>query len=342
MKQRMGLMLVLGMLVACAVEPSPHPPSAAATLLPIAATPTSKPTVQRFPPGLAGVNEVPDSNWPRAGLARYYGEYALSPDGGKIAAVFFRSEEEASADLFVIDVVAGEWQQLSGPPTASLVQPFWSPDGQVVGFHAQNGDFMLERGIWLANTDSTERRFFAGGHLAAWSADGQRIASVSAAGLGENSYLAIHMLDVVTGQGEEIFRTSAALDWGAGLAWSPDEHDLALAWGEPLGQTAKLFLLDLNTSEVIPLSGEGGYGWIKILGWTSDGEWLATVANQEGYFVRRDGTCWVQPSVLEDYRWLAFSGESNRLLVSYGSQFYIVSLREALGPGFPESVLSCP
>lgn len=151
------------------------------------------------------------------------------------------------------------------------------------------------------------------------------------------------MVDSTSGEDNEVFQHRGRLDWESRPAWSPDGRHIALAWYEPQGTDPLLHVLDLETSEAVPLIDEP-YPH-RILGWTADGQWLAVSflrGSNRSWFIHWDGACWVRPPELEGTSWLAFSGESAQLLASYEGRHYLINLREALGANFPEGVLSCP
>jgi Tol biopolymer transport system component len=277
-------------------------------------------------------------------------ERTLSPDGNAVVGtvdigptIGCPEPNCANYALFVVDVTTGEVHQLTEPPVTPRY-PFWSPDSRRIGFYVtqvQVTDTGLEtrRGIAVMDVDGTGMHFFAEGDSAAWSSDGRALVVAEGMGAGDNQSFVLRILDATTGQGDVVFQHDGCWDWGQ-LAWSPDGKHIALAWREyPLGPS-RLYVLDLDTMEVIPLSGD--VRAVSILGWTSDGKWLAHVLPDGHYFAHWDGTCLVTPSGIENIGWLAFSGQSSKLLVEAAGELYVLNLRKALGPDFPDGVLSCP
>jgi len=245
--------------------------------------------------------------------------------------------------------ISGEALQLTrGPDPPPARHPFWSPDGRMIGFRMVYPCLVGQpcmNEIWVVNRDGTGRHLFAEGDLAAWSPDGRSIAVAETIGtIGVDQSLVIRVLDAVSGQGDEVLRRDGALDVHGGLAWAPDGQRIAFAQMADDPLFSRLYALDLTTLEITPLS-EDVY-CPAILGWTADGMWLAVVISGGGglHFVRWDGACRIAPPALdiEGFGWLAFSGQSARLLGWDLQTWYTVNLHDALGLGFPEGVLSCP
>jgi len=302
------------------------------------ATVSCEPLYARLHSDLQGISEVvPDTSRRVSGAA-------LSPDGRTIAAVYHQDyQDPLSTVLLAISVATGETWRLTGLTISPLPSPFWSPDSRLIGFPAHN---VSTTQIRLVNADGTDRYVLTEGNLAAWSPDGQRIAVAESVGVDGANSLVLRIVDASTGQGYEVFRHEGRLDLDAGLAWSPGGKYLALGWGEDDPYSSRLYLLDLTTLETRPLT-EDEQG-TRILGWTGGEEWLAVSASGEFRFVHVDGQCSVAPTGLdvEGALWWSFSGQSNRVLLGHSypqcKSLYVLDLRQALGPDFPERVLSCP
>lgn len=217
---------------------------------------------------------------------------------------------------------------------------FWSPDGQTVGFRSYSG-------IWLITQGEEESTFLVRGYDAAWSPDGQRVAVVVDNG-GGGWPLELHIFDPISGESEEVFDNVVLGGLAGHIAWSPDGRHIAF-YAYSLGQHQTepreyeyLSSLDLETREVRHLVEFRQPGSPDILGWTADGEWIV-VGGSRNWFVHRDRACAVRPPELDPTQWYAFDGQSARLLVIHANGYrYLVDLREALGPDFPDGVLACP
>jgi hypothetical protein len=306
-----------------------HPPSTSTDLPPLVSLP--------------GISEVPDTDL-------HMFELALSPDGTTIVGTVDIGPTPGcpvpdctNYALFTINVTTGEARQLTELPITPRY-PFWSPDGRKIGFHvvevlATGASLTTRRGIATMNVDGTEMNFLAQGNGAAWSPDGEKLVVAEGIGTGDDQSFVLHILDALTGQRDTVFRHDGCWDWGQ-LAWSPDGKHVALAWREyPLGPS-RLYVLDLDTMEIVSLSENTRA--VSILGWTSDGKWLSYVLPDGHYFARWDGACLLTPSGIENVGWVAFSGQSGRLLVGSSGELYSLDLHEVLGPDFPDGVLSCP
>ena len=353
MKNCTLLILFIGVFVGCTtVQPSTNPTEIATVVdsAAIAPTRTSIPTLTvpsptddsiviydpttdltrtprpTLPPlELPGTIRVPiNLDWP-------FVVQGMSSDGEVLVALRYPCTG-CYGDVFVVDLTTWESHQLTdGEEVGDL---FCLSDGRIIGFRTYNN---ASNGIWLINADGTGRRFLNKGHVATWSLDGQKIAVAEFLHNRNDGGISftLRILDPMSGSGDIVFQQSGLLNNETGLAWSPDGQHLAFAW------EGTIHILDLETLETAPLMGEP-HSLPRILGWTSDGKWLAvTFATGWRGFVRWDGACWVTlPEVKGN--WHAFAGQGARFLVEYGESYYLIDLREAFGPDFPKGVLSCP
>lgn len=134
-----------------------------------------------------------------------------SPDGKRFA---FTSTRHGNQELYVADVIGGEWQRLT-TDTAIDAHPSWSPDGKTIAFATGRwGD--LE--IALINPDGSNlRRLTQSKGLddyPAWSPDGRRIAFTS----NRDGNLEIY-LQPLEGPAINVTRNEAIDNFPA---WTPD------------------------------------------------------------------------------------------------------------------------
>jgi hypothetical protein len=69
-----------------------------------------------------------------------YSQPTLSPDGTHLA-VIEENVESSSRDLWVFDLVAGDWNRITvSQPGEQVFGPVWSPDGRALAYVALRGD----------------------------------------------------------------------------------------------------------------------------------------------------------------------------------------------------------
>jgi tol-pal system beta propeller repeat protein TolB len=139
------------------------------------------------------------------------GEPILSPDGSRIAYVSSRpnTPQIYSSNLDGTD----ERPEAPAPPRTRVyhTSPDWSPDGRMIAYQQQNGDFQ----VWLVNRDSHNvRRLTSIGENEdpSWAPDARHIALTSNRGGSK----AIWVLDIQTGH----FRQLTAAGDARLAAWS--------------------------------------------------------------------------------------------------------------------------
>ena len=99
--------------------------------------------------------------------------------------------------------------------------PSWSPDGRRIAFMLNSGTPNGEEaGVWIMNSDGSDRRRIAEGWAPSWSPDGTRIAYQSYDG-------GISVFDVAEKKSTQAINPEQFSEIWAGAAWSPDSTQLA-------------------------------------------------------------------------------------------------------------------
>jgi len=224
---------------------------------------------------------------PLHGRLRYF---AWSPDGNGLAyhvpTSFVQPSGSVEMEIRIIDFETEEEVTLSGTLIA------WSPDGSRL-LYSQRSDSETESEAWLADLairdfylaqrDGTAPQWIAEGYAAAWSPDGEEVATISAG-------QALMAYEVATGRTTTrldrdalretlgFTRTiSTASDWPFVLAWSPDDEWIAVGANQPGNEG--------SPEGAILLARPGEYhllrqelGRIAGLSWAPNGQWLGLVA----------------------------------------------------------------
>jgi Tol biopolymer transport system component len=163
-------------------------------------------------------------------------------------------------------------------------EPDWSPDGSRIVFtviraHHENP---VPLGIYVMNSDGSERRFLTEGSKPAWSPTGSSIAFVR----GGQIYL--YDLEAM----ESVALTEAEAGWEAdNPAWSPDALYIAFdAVGGDSGDSerSQVFLLNVDSQEVSQVTREeGSFGYPTF---SPDGRRLAVSSGDGIWLTNIDGT----------------------------------------------------
>jgi dipeptidyl aminopeptidase/acylaminoacyl peptidase len=132
-----------------------------------------------------------DDPWPQPlvrladGLDRNGDEVgaAVSPDGTAVAFRFRSHTDLTRSEIRVVDVPSGETRALTGTPGVEEGEPAWSPDGGLLVFTAQRGEWWELRLVVVA---TREERLLTAVEAdlsePTWSRDGKHVAAVRSRG----------------------------------------------------------------------------------------------------------------------------------------------------------------
>jgi len=142
---------------------------------------------------------------------------AVSPDGTKVAAVL---SFQGNPELYVLEMVSGNWTRLTNTPNASEGQPAWSPDGRKIAYVSNETRYPQIYVIDVAT--KAKRRLTSSGREnfdPDWGLDG-RIAYISKSG---SSRVAV--MSATAGDGSAQYVTEPA-NWEH-PSWSRDGRHLS-------------------------------------------------------------------------------------------------------------------
>ena len=140
---------------------------------------------------------------------------SVSPDGSKVAYVFWVRAELRESQLCVADVATGAVATISGAPTMADRQPTWSPDGAWLAFASERSGWWEVHLVRPDGSDArqltTDAADFSG---LCWHADGLRLVAARCC-RGRTDLVTI---DVATGRTSELAKGGT---WSA-PAWTGD------------------------------------------------------------------------------------------------------------------------
>lgn len=196
-----------------------------------------------------------------------------SPDGRRIA---FTSSKAGASDIFVINLDGTGERNLTNTPDVYEYHPDWSPDGEKIAFDVA-ARAEEERGIWVLDLRSGERRRITDGCGPVWSPDGSRIAFI-APGNGGKSDIFICDED---GGGRINLTDHPGRDLDP--SFTPDGRSIVfvssrLGWGG-----YDLFLLDVETRRVKQVTKLAHLGLsARCPDVSPDGRWIIFIAGKVG------------------------------------------------------------
>lgn len=137
------------------------------------------------------------------GFPQAYGA-SWSPDGQQIA--FFGAPEQGLEGIDRLDAVYNLYlMQPDGTDVRPLVEgfrypdrPAWSPDGRWLVFSATFGNLIKQKGLWLVEVATGDRRLIVAGHYgwAAWSPDGRRLVAVDSTDYAEKRQSRLVIIEI--------------------------------------------------------------------------------------------------------------------------------------------------
>lgn len=204
----------------------------------------------------------------------------LSPDGRLV--VFNRDAGRGHRpQLYIMDVDSGNLRQLTVDDNASHLHPRFSPDGTKIAY-AQYSESTRATTIWIMDIDGGNSVQVSGEELdrdlPLW-LDNEILLYLTEDGLG--------VLNISTGELDDRWYPSQAY---LGCDVQPEGGSLVCS---EIGGAADIFLLDLNTRLVTPLTSGGDFE--QLPSWSSDGERIVFTAGKsqeealQAYAIDPDG-----------------------------------------------------
>jgi Tol biopolymer transport system component len=201
-------------------------------------------------------------------------DYAVSPQGTTIAYAALR--EDGGAVLWTVDAGGGGRRKLLACPEARCTSPTWSPDGRRIAYERrETGDISVGSGasrIWLLDPSTGEtapifEQTRMRGSTPRWSPVDMRLAYSDTT---QEPAMRVYDLDAGTS-----VLIPAQSDLPSG--WAPDGERLLVSTMELLGTQVvhHLLLVELESGELVNLSGRDAPVQDTWPAWSPSGDWIA-------------------------------------------------------------------
>jgi Tol biopolymer transport system component len=175
-------------------------------------------------------------------------DYAVSPDGTRIAASVLDAPEALTGDLWLLDNTGANAHRLVDCGDGGCRAPSWAPDGTRLAFERHEnapGTLVDQSLIWVVPAAGGEPApllpgLAGAGHSPRWSPDGNQIAFVT------EDHGAIFVANLVDGQ-----HTTLNSQLGEPPAWAPDGQSFVAGDIVPIGEAfvTHLFVTDLRDGQ---------------------------------------------------------------------------------------------
>ena len=142
----------------------------------------------------------------------------VSPDGRRVA---FYSTRSGYQDIWLVPAAGGASRRLTDSATAvddPRFLPAWSPDGNLIAYVSNRGDYWSDD-LWVTDVEKRTHRRLSRGFMAAttptWSADGRSIAllGTSKQGYWYEDLADLYVVDVATGAERAVPMQVYGSDW---------------------------------------------------------------------------------------------------------------------------------
>ncbi len=221
------------------------------------------------------------------------------------------------------------------------------PDGKHLGYIVDGIGNSTDFGTWSIGIDGLDDHKVNDERVVpVWSQDGKRFAK---AGLDS-----INIGTALDGIEPELFRPQSAGGYIQGLSWSADSTKIAFSYGDDRSETpelrSKIYLLEVSTGAVSQVSGDR-FEEFRYPVFSPVNDLIAYEREQPAFFKRttvvRDlkTDCQVALPAKALMGQISWSPDGSKLLVMNwedNQEYYIIDLKEFLGPKFAATGSICP